>query len=143
MSGIDSIPVRVEGGAAEAFRTENLRPLLLQVEQALRDLVENGTDTVIDLSAMPFSAQDEADLRRELAVGEVSARVDAFGPSLIQETGVAGVWLIEHQDADGKRLMLHLEITRIPSLLVTPPEDIGDALAALVSRRSGGVGGNS
>lgn len=130
MSGIDSIPVRVEGGDAN---TQNLRPLLIQVEQALTDLKASGNETIIDLSAMPFSEQDEADLRATLGQGEVSARVDAFGPTLAQETTIAGVWLVEHLDVEDKRLMLHIEVTRVPSILVTPEEDLADGLAALAA----------
>ena len=86
---------------------------------------------MVDLGAMPFSRQDEEDLRAQLGHGEVSATLNAFGPTLIEETALPGVWLIEHRDADDRRLTLQLEVARIPSILVTPEEDIGDGLAAL------------
>lgn len=131
MSELQSIPVKVETDLDGGLRTDNLRPLLLQVEQALKDLGENAAETIIDLAAMPFSEQDERDLRARLGVGEVSATVDAFGPTLIQETAYPGVWLVEHQDAEQRRLTLHLEITRAPGILVTPQDDLADSLAAL------------
>jgi hydrogenase-1 operon protein HyaF len=130
MSGIDSIPVHVEGHDGS---THNLRPLLLQVEHALRELRDGGEGTVIDLSAMPFSDQDEQDLRRVLGEGEVSARINAFGPTMIQETAIPGVWLVEHQDVEEKRLMLHVEVTRIPAMLVTPADDIDDGIEAMAA----------
>jgi hydrogenase-1 operon protein HyaF len=130
MSGLDSIPV-VTGQADGAHRTENLRPLMLQLEQALRDLKDGGRGTVIDLGAMPFSQQDEEDLRHQLGQGEVTATLDAFGPTLIQETAVPAIWLIEHQDAEGRRLTLHIEVARIPGILITPEEDIAEGLVAL------------
>jgi hydrogenase-1 operon protein HyaF len=131
MSGLNSIPVRVGAGTDPSFRTENLKPLLLQIEQALRELIGQASETVIDLGAMPFSAQDERDLRELLGRGEVRATIDAFGPTLLEETACPGVWLVEHQDAERRRLTLQLEITRIPKLLVTPPDDLVDGLAAL------------
>jgi hydrogenase-1 operon protein HyaF len=131
MSGLNAIPVRVETGPEDNHRTENLKPVLLQIENALRELIEHATETVIDLAAMPFSAQDEDDLRKLLGGGEVSATIDAFGPTLVEETAYPGVWLVEHQDAERRRLTLHLEITRIPKLLVTPRDDLADGLAAL------------
>ena len=131
MSGLDSIPIVVAGEIDGRLRTENLGPLLRQLEQALEDLLATGDSTVIDLGAMPFSRQDEEDLRAQLGRGEVSATLNAFGPTLIEETAVPGVWLIEHRDADDRRLTLQLEVARIPSILVTPEEDIGDGLAAL------------
>ena len=131
MSGLDSIPVVVAGEIEGRLRTENLGPLLRQLEQALEDLLATGASTVVDLGAMPFSRQDEEDLRAQLGHGEVSATLNAFGPTLIEETALPGVWLIEHRDADDRRLTLQLEVARIPSILVTPEEDIGDGLAAL------------
>lgn len=128
--------MRVEGTAERAFRTENLKPLLLQIEQALRDLRDTDEVTTIDLTAMPFSSQDEIDLRTQLGEGEVSARVDAFGPTLVQETALPGVWLVEHKDADDKRLTLHLDIARVPPILVTPYEDIAEGLEALAAHAS-------
>jgi len=137
MSGLDSIPVVVEGDAGTPVRTENLKPLLLQIEQALQDLLTAGTSTVVDLGAMPFSNRDEEDLRRQLGEGEVNAMLNAFGPTVIQETGLPGVWLIEHQDAEGRRLTLHLEVTRIPEILVTPEGDIAEALDILKGVNAG------
>ena len=131
MSGLDSIPIVVAGEIDGRLRTENLGPLLRQLEQALEDLLATGESTVVDLGAMPFSRQDEEDLRAQLGHGEVSATLNAFGPTLIEETALPGVWLIEHRDADDRRLTLQLEVARIPSILVTPEEDIGDGLAAL------------
>ncbi len=131
MDNLESIAVRVEGGLDESLRTENVGPLLLQIEKALQDLQETGSETVIDLSAMPFSAQDEQDLRERLGSGEVNATVQAFGPTLVQETAFAGVWLVDYQDAEQRRLTLHLQISRIPDLLVTPADDLADSLASL------------
>ena len=125
MSSLDSISVRVEGAVKNVFRTENLRPLLHEVVQALRTLSETGEGTTIDLSAMPFSAQDEADLRAHLGEGEVSATVSAFGPTLVQETALPGVWLVEHQDGDERRLAMHIEVARVPSILVAMPGAAG------------------
>jgi hydrogenase-1 operon protein HyaF len=131
MSGLDSIGIKAEHGV---YRTENLRPLLLQVAQALEDLVERDEPTTIDLGAMPFSAQDESDLRAWLGAGEVKAEVQAFGLTLIEETGVRGVWLVEMKDVEDKRLTLHIEIARVPALVATPSEDLREGLDELRNR---------
>jgi hydrogenase-1 operon protein HyaF len=131
MNSVQSIPVRVEGIKDEPYRTNNVGPILLQIEQALQDLQRNGTESIIDLGAMPFSARDEQELRARLGDGEVSATVEAFGPTLVQETTYPGVWLVEHQDADSRRLTLHIEVARVPSILMTSEADLADSLAAL------------
>ena len=131
MSGLDSIPVVVEGELGADTRTENLKPLMMQVEQAIEDLVDGGAGTVIDLTAMPFSDRDEEELRQQLGQGEVSATVNAFGPTLVEETALPGVWLVEHKDTEERRLTLHLEVCRVPAILVAPVEDIADGLRVL------------
>ena len=128
MSGLDSIPIAVDG---DDGRTHNLQPLMLQIAQALQDLIDTGATTVIDLTAMPFSDRDETDLRGLLGQGEVRATVDALGPTLVEETGLRGVWLVEHKDVEARRLTLHLEVCTVPTILVTPQEDIVDGLAAI------------
>jgi len=79
MSGLDSIPVIFGGQSDGDLRTQNLRPLLLQIE----------------------------------------------------ETALPGVWLTEHKDAEGDRPTLHLEVTRIPAILMAPEEDVAAALELL------------
>jgi hydrogenase-1 operon protein HyaF len=130
MNRLDAIPIQVED-VGLPHRTENLQPLMQQVEQALHELVEHGAETVIDLSSMPFSEQDEKDLRARLGAGEVNASVMAFGPTLVQESAFPGVWLVEHQNAEQRRLTLQLVVARVPEILMTPPDDLPDSLAAL------------
>lgn len=139
MSGLDSIPVKVEGLGGADQRTQNLDPILQQLSQCLTELRDDGNESVIDLGAMPFSAQDESDLRARLGKGEVSAVVEVFGITRVEETGVPGIWFVEHRDAEDRRLTLQLEITRIPALLVTPIEDLDDGLERLAAGDPGGV----
>ncbi len=131
MSGLDSIPVHVEGEPQVTLRSENLRPLLQEIAGALEALIADDRPTTIDLTAMPFTEQDEADLRATLGRGEVEGTVSAFGPTRIVETAIAGVWFVEHRDAEDRRLALHLEIARVPEMLMTPRADLADALTAL------------
>lgn len=131
MNTLASIPVRVEVDADASHLTRNLEPVLQQTAAALRELRQCASRSVIDLGAMPFSAADERALRDLLGRGEVSATVEAFGPTLVQETACRGVWLIEHQDAGRRRLTLHIEVARVPEILVTPQADLADSLAAL------------
>lgn len=108
---------------------QNLRPLLHEIGHALRELADRGEEHVIDLRAMPFGPGDEAALMRFLGEGEASARVDALGETRIRESRFPGVWLIDHYNEDGGRIALQIEITRMPSILRTPPEELQDSLA--------------
>ena len=65
-----------------------------------------------------------------LGQGEVAATVEAMGPTRIQETAFAGVWLVEYLAESGDELATHIEVTRCPSLLVTPAQDLAEAARA-------------
>ena len=107
------------------------RPLLLQIEQALQDLVDGGAATTIDLTAMPFSARTRKICGNNWGRAKSLPSWRYFGATLIQETALSGVWLVEHKDAEGHRLTLHLEVTPVPSILITPEADIADGLTLL------------
>ena len=66
-----------------------------------------------------------------MGVGEVSAELRTLGPSRIWETGYAGIWLVDHTNEAGERLALQVEITDVPELLRSQPEDMHSALGAL------------
>ena len=69
-----------------------------------------------------------------LGTGEVEAKVEALGQTLVQETAVPGVWLVDYQTAEGQRQTLHLEIAPIPEILLARPEDLAEAIARLDAR---------
>jgi hydrogenase-1 operon protein HyaF len=134
MSSPASIPISVEpiGGTPEAWG--NSLPILHEIRHGLRRLADTGESTLIDLNAIPFGPGDEERLLRLLGNGEVEANVDALGPTRVWETSVHGVWLTDYRNIEGQRLALHIEISTIPDILRTQPQDIQDAIEELDAR---------
>ena len=130
MSSLDDIKIKVE---SLSFR-QNALPILHEIRHALTRLAETGEGTVIDLRAIPFGPGDEELLLEILGPGEVEATVNALGPTRIRETGFAGVWLLDYQDEAGERIAFQIEVTTLPSLLRSQPQDIADAGASLAER---------
>lgn len=128
MSALDEIPIRVETGEGLA---RNALPVLHELRHALRRLIETGETTVIDLHAMPFGPGDEEQLLAALGTGEVSARLTALGESRIAEASYPGVWIVDHYNTHGQRIAYHIEVTSVPAVLVTQPEDMADGLERL------------
>jgi hydrogenase-1 operon protein HyaF len=94
--------------------------------------------TVIDLRALPLAPGEEAKIEEKLGKGEVHARIDALGPSEIVETGIAGVWLVTHYNAEEEILGRYIEICRIPAILESQDQDIEygmDDMEALLETR--------
>ena len=81
--------------------------------------------------AMPFAPGEEDRLREILGGGEVSATLNVLGRSTVEETAIAGVWWVEHRNALGESLGKTLEITRMPEILFSQPEDVRATLADL------------
>jgi hydrogenase-1 operon protein HyaF len=127
-----SVHVAATNGAPEVWG--NSLPILHEVRHGLKRLAETGESTLIDLRAIPFGPGDEVRLLELLGEGEVTAKVDALGPTRVWETAVKGVWIVDHRDLDEQRLALNIEVATIPNILRTQPEDVEDAIRALDER---------
>ena len=131
MNRLDGISVRIEG---LSWTTQNALPLLHEIRHALADFLTDGQETTIDLQRLPMGPADEARLFEILGRGEVEAQLNALGNSLIRETGIPGVWLIEHFNADQQLVAKLIEVTAMPSFLKSQPEDIREGLVKLCER---------
>jgi hydrogenase-1 operon protein HyaF len=133
---LHDIKVKIEGGAP-AVEHGNTLPILSEVRHALARLIEAGEAKQIDLGAMPFGPGDEERLMALLGRGEVTATIDALGPTRIRESAFSGVWVVEYLNADGQRIALHLEIDEVPRMLRPQPGDLADGLAAIDATLAG------
>lgn len=111
--------------------TGQAEALLREIAALLEQLVVEGEVGSIDLHSLPLSPADLEWLRARLGTGEVSIRLDAGGTSLLRETGVAGVWWVEHRNEMENRIGEFIEVAPVPSLIPAYPEDIAQALARL------------
>ncbi len=131
MTALDNIAVHVETLPGQSGNVGNALPVLHQIRHALAALQASGQSTTIDLSAIPFGPGDKEHLLSSLGKGEVTATIDALGGTRISETAFSGVWLIEYLTPEGNSLVNHIEVTRIPTMLSTPAEDLQDSLEKL------------
>lgn len=119
-------------GCAEV-PTGNDIPLMHEIRHALTALLESGETTIIDLRALPLAPGEEDHIEAMLGKGEVSATLDALGPTEILETGISGVWLVTHYNTNEEILGKFIEIARFPSILESQAEDIQAGMDALDS----------
>jgi len=130
MSGLKDISVRVVDG----FPAASAPAILREVEALLARLTETGEPGVIDLRGVPMAAADFEMLARELGEGEVSATIVAGGPSTVRETAYSGVWWVTHRGDDGEILSEFIEVTRMPEILLSQPEDMLQSARRLRAR---------
>lgn len=128
-----TIAVRVEGdtpAAAGAF-TGNVMPLLHEVRHALGRLLATGEETTIDLASLPLATGELDRIVAALGKGEVTATLDALGPSEVRESRYSGVWLVTHRNASGEVMGRYIEIARMPAVLLAQEPDMRRSLADL------------
>lgn len=115
--------------------------LLYEIADRVDRLAADGTTDAIDVASLPLNPVDRERLREALGAGEVTATFDADGVSQVRETGIAGVWWIEHRDARGQVIAELIEIAHIPEILGAAADDIGRGAAVLRARAAGRASG--
>jgi hydrogenase-1 operon protein HyaF len=111
--------------------TWNVQPILHEIRHALGKLLQSGENSIIDLRSIPLAPGEEETIIDTLGHGEVRAHLDALGPSEIVETRFAGVWLITHYNVENSIIGRFIEITELPEILKSQPEDIANSLDEL------------
>jgi hydrogenase-1 operon protein HyaF len=128
-NNLKSIPIKVED--VGQYSIGNLRALLTEIVALVEKLAHDGTTGSIDLNSLPFGPGEYEQLQLLLGEGEVSAHIEALGPSDITETRHPGVWWVTHYNVEGDIIADSIEITTIPELLRSQPDDIRMGLELL------------
>jgi hydrogenase-1 operon protein HyaF len=131
---LDSIPIHVvEAPRAEAGLSGNAPPLLHELVQSVRRLLERGETSAIDLGALPLTPADLGWLRERLGEGEIAVTLDANGESTLSETACPGLWWVTHRNEKGVVTSEFIEVAFVPELVKAHPEDIRTGLESLES----------
>jgi hydrogenase-1 operon protein HyaF len=107
--------------------TWNVKPLLHEIRHALQDLAEHGRSAIIDLRSIPLAPGEEEKILATLGRGEVSAQIDALGPSEVIETAYPGVWLVTHYNSEEDIIGRFIEITAMPEILCSQTLEISQS----------------
>ena len=134
MNDLKGIPIAVADDAAGLTLSGNADPVLHEIQSLLNDLVTAGKSASIDLRSLPLLPGDYEKLKEVLGRGEVSATIDAMGPTQVRETAVHGVWWVTHYNNDETVIAELIEVTDMPEILRTHPVDARAGLDLLQSR---------
>jgi hydrogenase-1 operon protein HyaF len=118
--------------------TWNVQPILHEVRHALKQLIDSGETTMIDLRSIPLAPGEEQKLIDTLGRGEVHAGLNALGPSEIIESRFSGVWLVTHYNEENSIISRFIEITEFPDILKSQREDMIAALDTLEQQLTSG-----
>jgi len=122
---LDAIPIHVINALpAEPGLTGNAPPLLHEISELLRCLLESGETAAIDLSALPLTPADLDWLRDTLGEGEIAVTLQASGESTLNETACPGVWWVTHHNEKGTVTSQFIEVAFVPELVKAHPQDV-------------------
>jgi hydrogenase-1 operon protein HyaF len=127
---LDTIPIHVvphhasPASPGEPGLTGNAPPLLREISELLRRLLETGETAAIDLSALPLTPADLDWLREKLGSGEISVTLQANGESTLNETACPGVWWVTHHNEQGAVTSQFIEVAFVPELVKAHPQDV-------------------
>ncbi len=126
-----ALPVRL--GAPEPSVTPTVRAatLLHQVATLLQSHLETGEPGSIDIGRIPLSGAERRLLEEVLGFGEVEARIESKGLTLVREAGVPGVWWLDYHDGSGAAIARFIEVTEVPEMLRTSAYDMKRGLTRL------------
>ena len=133
MTRLQDIGIVVRNEAAEGLGA-GVNAILYELAGMLETLLDSGHGNAIDLRSLPLTPDEYTQLRATLGEGEVSAEVDALGPTRLRETAVHGVWWITHYNTQDQVLAEFLEVTEVPQLLKTERDDLREGLDMLNER---------
>jgi hydrogenase-1 operon protein HyaF len=122
---LDAIPIHVVNTPpAEPGLTGNAPPLLREISELLRRLLDTGETAAIDLSALPLTPADLDWLRERLGEGEIAVTLQASGESTLNETACPGVWWVTHHNEQGAVTSQFIEVAFVPELVKAHPQDV-------------------
>jgi len=114
-------------------KTGMAQAVLSELVEQLQELADHGEPHVIDLTSLPMTTTDKHELETLLGKGEVQVTLSTLGESQIIETAYSGVWWIKHFSADNKLLAELIEVSTIPEIIKSHPDDITQAASNIKS----------
>ena len=120
MSKLEDIQIHVNPPASPS----QLLAILSELQTKLKALIDQGDTDSIDLRTLPMFPGDYEQLKETLGYGEINVSIDAMGPTEIYETAVPGIWWITHYNSNDENIAEYIEITALPEMLKTDPQEI-------------------
>ncbi len=122
---LDAIPVHViHAPPSGAGLSGNAAPLLRELDESLRHLLDSGVTSAIDLSALPLTPADLDWLWDKLGTGEIAITLQADGESTLNETACPGIWWVTHRNEAGAVTSQFIEVAFVPELVKAHPQDV-------------------
>lgn len=105
--------------------------VLAEIAARLAEAAGGAKVAPIELTAMPLTSDDRADLQARLGRGEVFATIESAGRSEVWETLFSGVWVVRHFGESDRVASETIEIGAAPAILLSHRADMAAAASRL------------
>ena len=85
---------------SDAAPSAQILALLQELRDMLDSLATSGQCSAIDIRSLPMLPGDYEFLTGFFGEGEVTATINALGPTSIKETRIPGIWWVTHRNAN-------------------------------------------
>ncbi len=109
--------------------------VLKELERLLERLLRLGQGGSVDLGSLPLGSADRDALQTRLGRGEVEILLEAGGHSRLLETGLPGVWWVQHHDETGAPAAESLDVSWVPPIVPAHPDDVRAGLEGLKRKK--------
>ena len=121
---LDAIPIIVKSAAAATGLSGNAPALLREIAEMMRQLLDAGVSSAIDLQALPLTSADLGWLREQLGGGEIAVTLNADGESSLDEMACPGVWWVTHRNPSGAVVSQFIEVAFVPEVVKAHHDDV-------------------
>ena len=137
MTQLSDITIEVVTNNELVSPSPQVMALLQELQGMHSELVHTGKATSLDIRSLPLIPDDYTYLKSLLGEGEVTATINALGPTKINETEIPGVWWVTHYNTDDMILAESIEVTELPEMLKTQKQDLQQAIALFKLKTDG------
>jgi len=102
----------------------NIAPGLLAELRAHWRALTLSVPHIINLTSLPLTAADEAELERELGQGSVQILARGYGNSRVRSTLRPYTWRVQYYNTEDREILNTIEICDVPEIACAAPQDL-------------------
>jgi hydrogenase-1 operon protein HyaF len=109
----------------------NALPILVELDEAVRQHAADGAEYSINFSLLPTSAEELAFIETRLGRGPVNVLSRAYGKCEVVSTLTPNTWWVRYYNTMDKLILNSIEVIAVPGVVMAAEEDLRDSATRL------------
>ena len=115
----------------EAADMANALPILVELDEAVRQHAADGKEHSINFSLLPTTPDELEFIDARLGRGPVNILSNAYGKCQVLSTLTPNTWWVRYYNGMGKLILNSVEVVAVPGIVRAAEEDLRDSAARL------------